>query len=208
MSISFFGTPDQGSITYSEVLVPGLGSVRRPPFDSMGSFAVLEPDGSLSDLVYLFGPGDDRVIILSDPTLLLRIGLDLGTLAQEGDSGVTAIMAIPLFDQFLRPFGFLRFDFGFDGELVFPFGTVADTSDYVRVTFLEPVPEPTSLAVFGSGLAVLGYLVYRRRYARSSRLSIRGSFAPSEFADCVNHEIFSRTSCRDRHRKLAISSIG
>jgi hypothetical protein len=136
MRISF---PD---FTYSEASINGGPRIPRPDFG--GFFQVLDPDGSLSDVVEVFGfnpqgpnPSvDNNILIRSDPGANPVPGfVNLGTLATETDAGVTGatLASFPTLDLFLGNEN-LHFVFGFDGDnnsIYDPFATGVDNSDVV-----------------------------------------------------------------------------
>jgi hypothetical protein len=135
-----------------EVFVPGR-AVTIP--SGSGFFNILDPDGSVSDVVNIaISPSAPRnflsISVQSDPNFA-HVGEPLGVLAMETDAGAVSDMVLPLVGG-----GAIGVILGFDGELPFPlpYGDgVADTSDYLRV--IVGVPEPGSLGLLGFGLAGL-----------------------------------------------------
>jgi hypothetical protein len=140
------------NFTYTEWSM-NLGP-RKPRPDFGGFLEVLDPDGSRSDVVELFGfnpqgpnPSvDNNILIRSDPDPNPVPGFDnLGTLATETDGGVTGPILPknpgdgPVLDLFLGDEQ-LRFIFGFDGDKFQydPYATGVDTSDDVLAFGLPP----------------------------------------------------------------------
>jgi hypothetical protein len=161
ITISFVGTGvNAGNVSYSEVMTSTLGLVTRPV--SLGFFDVKEWDGSSSDVVYLFGPDINAITLVSDPMLPVVAGVPpLGTLATEDvDFGASATMVIPLTTNFGTSLGQnLTLLFGFDGELQFPFETVADASDFIVVItndFITAAGPPSVSVVEPPSLGLLG----------------------------------------------------
>jgi hypothetical protein len=131
-------------------------------FASSGFVAVLDPEGSPSDVIG-FGNfnGHGSIVFASDPLLGVVPSELSNVLCTETDAGCVASFTLKTTNG-----GTITLTGAFDGEESFdPFGAGFDTSDGLKVTSAG-VPEPGSFALLAIGLVGLAGMLRKNLLSR------------------------------------------